>query len=147
MNPTAPILLAQHGDINPALVYGVDPQDEPVEVHRNKPQREVQHKHHSHEFDGLSSYKISLAGQLERERFIETIQSIPHSVFRIKGIVDFIGDDKPFLFQYVGGRFEFSEFNNPKMIDRFLILIGQDIRKGTDLIDWSRFFCTPQHLV
>ncbi len=44
-------------------------------------------------------------------------------------------------------RFEFSEFNNPKMPDRFLILIGQDLREGTELIDWSRFFCTPQHLV
>jgi hypothetical protein len=61
--------------------------------------------------------------------------------------VEFTDDDKPSLFQYVGGRFEFSEFNNPKMPDRFLIVIGQNIRKGTELIDWSRFFCTPQHLV
>ena len=129
MNPTDPILLTRHGDINPALVYGVDPQDEPVEVHRNKPQKEAHHKHPSHEFDGLSSYKISLAEPLERERFIETIQTLPSSVFRIKGVVDFIGDDKPLLFQYVGRRFEFSEFNNPKMPDRFLILIGQDMHK------------------
>ena len=147
MNPKAPILLAQHGDINPALVYGVDPQDEPVEAHRNKLQREAHHQHHSHAFDGLSSYKISLAGPLERERFIETIQALPRSVFRIKGVVEFTDADKPLLFQYVGGRFEFSEFNNPKMPDRFLILIGQYIRKGSELIEWSRFFCTPQHLV
>ena len=146
MNPTAPILLTRHGDINPALVYGVDPQDESVEVHRNEVQKKAHHKHHSHEFDGLSSYKISLADPLERGHFIEAIQSLPSSVFRIKGVVDVIGDDKPLLFQYVGGRFEFSEFNNPKMPDRFLILIRQDFREGTDLIDWSRFFCTPQHL-
>ena len=142
MNPTAPILLTRHGDINPALVYGVDSQDEPVEVHRNKLQKEAHHKHHSHENDGLSSYKISLVEPLDRERFIETIQTLPSSIFRIKGVVDFIGDDKPLLFQYVGGRYEFSEFNNPKMPNRFLILIGQNIRKGTDLIDWSRFLCT-----
>jgi G3E family GTPase len=129
MNPTAPILLTRQGDINPALVYGVDPQDEPVEAHRNKLQRETHHKHHSHEFDGLSSYKISLAGPLKRERFIETIQSIPRSVFRIKGVVEFTDDDKPLFFQYVGGRFEFSEFNNPKMSDRFLVLIGQNMHK------------------
>ena len=147
MNPTAPILLTRHGDINPALVYGVDPQDEPVEVHRNELQRDAHHKHHSHKFDGLSSYKISLADPSERERFIEAIQSTPRSVFRIKGVVEFTDAEKPLLFQYVGGRFEFSEFNNPKMSDRFLVLIGQDIRKGTDLIDWSRLFCTPQHLV
>jgi G3E family GTPase len=147
MNPTAPILLTQHGDINPALVYGVDPQDESVEVHRNEVQKKTHHKHPSHEFDGLSSYKISLSDPLEREHFIEAIQSTPRSVFRIKGVVEFTDDDKPSLFQYVGGRFEFSEFNNPKMPDRFLIVIGQNIRKGTKLIDWSRFFCRPQYLV
>ncbi len=31
--------------------------------------------------------------------------------------------------KYVGGRFEFSEFNNPKLPDRFLILIGQAMQK------------------
>jgi G3E family GTPase len=146
MNPTALILLTRHGDINPALVYGVDPQDEPVEVHRNKLPKDAHHKHHTHENDGFSSYKISLAEPMKRERFIETIQSLPSSIFRIKGVVEFIGGDKTLLFQYVGGRFEFSEFNNPKMPERFLILIGQDFRKGTDLIDWARFFCTPQDL-
>jgi hypothetical protein len=40
-----------------------------------------------------------------------------------------------------------SCFNNPKIPDRFLILVGQDFREGTELIDWSRFFCMPQHLV
>ena len=33
------------------------------------------------------------------------------------------------IFQYVRGRFEFSEFANPKMAERFLILIGQNIQK------------------
>lgn len=113
MNPTAPILLTRHGDIHPALVYGVDPQDEPVEGLPSKLQKEAHHKHHSHENDGLSSYKISLADPLERERFIETIHSLPSSVFRIKGVVDFIGDDKPLLFQYVGGALSF-----PSLITR-----------------------------
>lgn len=131
INPAAPILSAQQGDINPALVYGVDPQDEPVGEHRNKLLREAHHTHHSHEFDGLSSYKISLAGPLERKCFIEAIQFMPRTVFRIKGVVEFSDANKPLLFQYVGGRFEFSEFNNPKMSDRFLILIGQNIPTKT----------------
>jgi len=131
INSAAPILAIQHGDINPALVYGVDPQDEPVEVHQNKFQRGAHQMHHSHEFDGLSSYKISFAGPLERGRFIETVQSLPRTVFRIKGVVEFINDDIPLLFQYVGGRFEFSEFHNPKLSERFLIFIGQKIPTKT----------------
>jgi G3E family GTPase len=105
-------------------------------VDGGKLQREAHLKHHSHGFNELSSYKISLAGPLERERFIETIQSIPRSVFRIKGVVEFTDAHKPLLFQYVGGRFDLSEFNNPTLSDRFLILIGQNIRKESELIDW-----------
>ena len=140
INPTAPILSTLYGDINPALVYGVDPQDEPVEDHGEKHRGIAHQSHHSHEHDGLSSLKISFSEPLDKEHFIETIRSIPHTIFRIKGIIDFIDEYKPMLFQYVGGHFEFSEFNNPKMAERFLILIGKDIRKGENPIDWSRFF-------
>jgi G3E family GTPase len=55
------------------------------------------------------------------------------NVFRIKGVVNLADTEKPMLFQYVRGRFEFSEFNNPNVRDRFLIFIGQDLQK--DLID------------
>jgi G3E family GTPase len=66
---------------------------------------------------------------LEKEGFIGAIQSLPDTVFRVKGIVEFTENSRPLLFQYVRGRFEFSEFNNPKMSERFLTLIGQDIQK------------------
>jgi G3E family GTPase len=87
--------------------------------------------HQSHEHDGVSSYKISFTAPLERKRFINSIKAVPRSIFRIKGVVEFTDANKPLLFQYVGGRFEFSEFNNPKMPDRFLILIGQNIEKDS----------------
>ena len=60
---------------------------------------------------------------------------MPPAVFRIKGVVDLTDTGKAMLFQYVRGRFEFSEFNNPNVQDRFLIFIGQYLQK--DLIDAS----------
>lgn len=50
-------------------------------------------------------------------------------ITRGKGVLDFHDSVKPHLFQYVNGRFEFSELHNPAMTERFLTLIGQNIKK------------------
>ena len=129
INPAAPIFTSVRGDVNPNLLYGVDPLDDPTAEYRKEFQEEKIHDHQSHEHDGLSSYKISFTRPLEKEGFIGAIQTLPHTVFRVKGVVEFMDADQPLLFQYVRGRFEFSEFNNSKLSERFLILIGQDIQK------------------
>jgi G3E family GTPase len=129
INFSAPILTTVRGDINPALIYGVDPMEDPVVFTKKKSGKNQIQRHHTHERDGFSSYKISFNGPLEKEGFIGAIQSLPDTVFRVKGIVEFTENSRPLLFQYVRGRFEFSEFNNPKMSERFLTLIGQDIQK------------------
>jgi G3E family GTPase len=137
INPAAPVLTSVRGDINPALIYGVDPMDDPAAFDRKKLQEDKINRQHTHEVDGFSSYKISFDRPLEKEGFIEAIQALPDTVFRIKGVVEFTDADQPLLFQYVRGRFEFSDFTNPKMSERFLILIGQDIQKEPIATDFS----------
>mgnify|MGYP001039597059 CR=1 FL=1 len=129
INPNAPILSTKQGDINPSLIYGIDPQDIKEITYTKDLDGETHRHYYSHKEDGLSSYKISFSKPLKREPFLDGIKALPHSIFRIKGILDFIDSKTPLLFQYVGGRFEFSEFNNPRMADRFLVLIGQDLQK------------------
>ena len=145
INPAAPILTAVHGDINPALIYGADPMDDPAACYPKKSQEDKINRHHTHEGDGFSSHKISFGRPLKKEGFIEAIQTLPDTIFRVKGIVEFTDGDRPLIFQYVRGRFEFSEFTNPKISERFLILIGQDIQKEwidtaftNDLFDVNR---------
>ena len=129
INPTAPIVTTRQGDINPALLYTADPQNSREITGQNAYQGEELNIHPSHEEYGLSTYTISFSEALDRDRFLETIESLPPNVFRIKGVADFNDTNKPLLFQYVGGRFELSEFNNPNLTDRFLIFIGQDLQK------------------
>jgi G3E family GTPase len=135
INPVAPILATVRGDINPAMLYGVDMQENQLSNHRKEPKALSESLHPSHQHDGLSSVKISFEEPLDRTSFIKAVKAMPNKIFRVKGVVDFKDADKPLLFQYVGGRFEFSEFNNLKMSDRFLVLIGQDIQKGSELIE------------
>lgn len=128
INPTAPVISTTHGDINPALIYGVETQD--VETrHNEKHSEEANHIPRSHESLGFSSHRISFKNPLNKNLFIDRIKSIPPSIFRIKGVIDLVDTGKPMLFQYVRGRFEFSEFNNPKVKERFLIFIGQYLQK------------------
>lgn len=129
INPAAPILSTTKGDINPSLIYGIDPQDIKEIIHTKDLQGETHHHYNSHKDDGLSSYKVSFSRPLDRELFLDAIRSFPRTIFRIKGVIDFVDSKIPLLFQNVGGRFEFSEFNNPNLTDRFIILIGQDIQK------------------
>ena len=132
INPNAPIMSSLHGDINPALIYGFDSQAGAAFNPDDTVQGEA---HKSHESDGLSSFKISFPQPVARKRFDKMIEALPSSIFRIKGVVDFIGSGGPLLFQSVGGRSEFSQFTNPKMTDRFLVLIGQNIQNVTELAD------------
>ncbi|MDY6987534.1 MAG: GTP-binding protein [Thermodesulfobacteriota bacterium] len=134
VNPVVPILSTAHGDIQPALLYGIDMEQTRRPDHKEAAQDQREPHHPSHEQDGLSSLKISFAEPLDRTRFIKAVEAMPPQVFRSKGVVDFTDADTPVLFQYVGGRFELSEFHHPNMSDRFLVLIGQDIDRAAGLI-------------
>ncbi len=135
LNPNAPIVTTKRGDINPALIYGVDPQD--IEELAYK---ESLNTHHSHEYDCLSSIKIDLNTPLDRELFLKKIRDISKYIFRIKGIVEFEDNDSPMIFQFVAGRYEISEYRNPKFKNRFLILIGQNIKKNLSLYNFGSTF-------
>lgn len=127
INKTAPIIPVVHGDINPALLYEIDSQDIKEIRQKRSSQTSPSHTIRSHENDGIQSLTMRVTKPLEKEVFIKIITSLPHTVFRMKGVLDFHNSAKPNLFQYVNGRFEFSEFSNPKMQERFLTLVGQHI--------------------
>ncbi|MBN2516263.1 MAG: GTP-binding protein, partial [Deltaproteobacteria bacterium] len=127
INGYAPILSVDHGHINPALLYGINPQE--FRERKVLPEdRESSHDmQYSHEHDGLQSITIHFPMPVEKGLFLEKTASLPPALFRVKGVIDFRDYATPYLFQYVNGRSEISEFNNPGMRERFLTLIGQDI--------------------
>jgi G3E family GTPase len=129
INETAPLIPVTQGDINPVLLYGIDQQDL-VEIQKREDRRNVPTRTDtSHEKDGLQSITIPISRSLDRDRFIEIITSLPNTFFRMKGILDFNDSAEPHLFQYVNGRFEFSELHNPSMAKRFITVIGQNMEK------------------
>lgn len=119
-NPHAPVFTTTNGELHPALVLDAEthPTASSCELGRG-----LQHVSHIHE--GLWSKSVRLHRPLQRETFLETVNLLPASVFRAKGVIEFEGSPQALLFQYVGGRYEISLFPSPSDSDRFLTLIGK----------------------
>lgn len=144
LNPHALQVPATHGSVNPGLLYEFglstvadDQNKDSANLHAHSPT-------HNHKHDHINSHKITCASRLNSDQLIKVLEDIPASVFRIKGIVDLVGRG-PTLVQFVGGRFNLSEYQNPNVTDRFLVLIGQDLNPVISAIEQLNFAHSGMH--
>jgi G3E family GTPase len=129
INPKAPQFCTTQGDLNPALIFDAD-DSAGLDPLRKKsaagpmPQEESS-IHPTHAAAGLWSKSLRLPRALDREKFMQAVESLPPTVFRVKGILEFSDSPQPMLFQYVAGRFELSLFPQHAITDRFLTVIAR----------------------
>ena len=130
-NPFASIHPTTQGYINPGLIYDLDVSQ--TEIEKNNQQNTKNDvsilptpKGHKHSHNGISSVKIELVKPVDIEAFIKVIESMPPSVFRLKGIVN-LGAGQAVLVQYVCGHYDISNFQNPNVTDRFIVIIGHEL--------------------
>lgn len=129
LNPRAPQFCTIQGDLNPALIFdaddsaGSDPNRKKSGV-GSLPQA-ISSVHPTHIEAGVWFKSMRLYRALDREKFTQAVGSLPSSVFRAKGLLDFEDSDETMLFQYVCGRFELSVFPKQGIRDRFLTFIGR----------------------
>jgi G3E family GTPase len=139
IKPNAIVFTTTQGDLNPALIFDVEDRlvekknASPVVTGLKFPIRT------SHVHDGLWCKTLSISGPLNRKDFLSAVESLPPTVFRIKGILEFSDSPHPMLFQYVAGRFELSPFHEPAVADRFLTVIAQ----GEGQEDFFSFIPAP----
>jgi G3E family GTPase len=127
LNQSAPIITCRNGDVNPSLLFGSDHLDKEENNCQASVRREPGTSCSTHALEGITSMKVKLPCPLRKEQFLRLVESMPESVFRMKGIIDFFDHPTSLVFQYVAGRYEFSEFRNPVITDRFLVIIGQNL--------------------
>jgi G3E family GTPase len=131
-NPFASIHPTTQGYINPGLIYDLDvtrPEIKESDHTHNDLSDSTTHSHkHSH--DGISSVKIDLEQPVDMDDFIMIVESMPPSVFRLKGIVS-IGAGQAVLVQYVCGHYDISNFQNPNVTERFIVIIGHELESTT----------------
>jgi G3E family GTPase len=129
INPRAPLFCTTQGDLNPGLIFDAD---DSVGFDLNKKKstlgsvlQEVSVMHPTHAAAGLWSKSLRLPRALDREKFMQAVKSLPRSIFRAKGLIDFVDGEETMLFQYVCGRFELSVFPQKGIQHRFLTFIGR----------------------
>jgi G3E family GTPase len=129
INPRAPMFDTIQGDLNPALIFDADDSAgiEPTSKKSTAGSwlQPLSPVHPTHAETGLWSKSLRLPRALDREKFMQAVESLPRSIFRAKGLIDFAGGDETMLFQYVCGRFELSVFPKHGVRDRFLTFIGR----------------------
>ncbi|MGE5255461.1 MAG: CobW family GTP-binding protein, partial [Hyphomicrobiales bacterium] len=129
INPRAPVFCTTQGDLNPALIFDADDSAGFGSGVMRAAESSMRPKdvagHATHAEAGLWAQSLRFTGALDREKFTRVVTSLPPSVFRAKGLVDFTDSDETMLFQYVCGRFELSVFPRRERSERFLTLIGR----------------------
>ena len=129
INSRAPVFCTTRGDLNPALIFDADDSSGPgpggQKTGAGSAIRDVLPVHTTHAEAGLWSRSLRLSGALDRQKFTHAVASLPQSVFRAKGLIDFTDSHETMLFQYVCGRFELSVFPKRGVRERFLTLIGR----------------------
>jgi G3E family GTPase len=122
------VFCTSQGDLNPALIFDADDIAglglQGMKTAAGSTRAEPAARHVAHAEAGLWSRSLRLSRPLDREKFIQAVESLPQSVFRAKGLVDFTGSDETMLFQYVCGRFELSVFPKRGVRERFVTFIG-----------------------
>jgi len=132
INPRAIIFTTIRGDLNPSLIFDTGSPLDEKEKSRATLGAELP-VFNVHARDGLWCKTLAVPRPLDREQFLSAIESMPLTVFRVKGIVEFSDDPTPMVFQYVAGRFELSKLSSAETKERFLTIIAQG--KESDLAD------------
>jgi len=131
-NPYATVIHAVHGGINPGLLYDFGLAVDVVNVEETR-LNDGANVSHAHTHDDLISHKVDCPNLMETRHLTEFLENVPPNVFRIKGVVDLVERGST-LVQFVGGRFNLSEFKNPNVAERFLVLIGHELDPVADTI-------------
>lgn len=126
LNPNAPVAATCHGDVNPAMILGVDDRPGPESCGIAPPfGADSRGSHQTHDDDHLWSRTLRLPKILDRQAFIKAITSLPPSIFRVKGLIELADPQQTTLLQYVAGRWDITPFPASQVGDRFLTFIGK----------------------
>ncbi len=91
----------------------------------------------THLEDNISSMKISLPKALSKSHFQRYLKSLPKTIFRLKGIVQFEDEPTQSIVQYIKGEYTFLAQHEENNNETFLVYIGKHVGES--------FIPSPSH--
>ena len=122
LNPNAPILSMDSEDANPVQLYGLNLLQRAMS-NRSLPFRCREKTNRN--FDRLSCFRIDFHKAVDSQALLDHLNELSPELYRVEGIIDVKNGRVPQQFKYVRGRVEFSEYPDPSVADRFIILVSK----------------------
>ena len=123
LNPDAPILSLESDEANPTRLYGQNLLQKALS--KQSVPFGCREKNNS-DFDRLSCYRIDLKSATNRKQFLNHLSKLNTDLYRAEGIVDLNNNRLPQHFKYVRGKYEFFNYPDNTVTDRFVILISKE---------------------
>lgn len=108
MNPESVLVTARHCAVEPSLLFDTDYGDD--KRHPQPALAHGDHDSHHHEKGGFESFYFKDQTPLDRKKLIHFLESLPPTLFRLKGWVRF-PDASAFL-DFTGGRYRIEPVDN-----------------------------------
>ena len=124
VNPRALVLEAEHGDIPFGLLHDPTLAREGLAWDDLLPHF---HEHGTHAGEGFAARTLLLEAPVPAEALGPALERAAARAFRVKGIVDVLGEECPVLVQAVAGRLETSPLRGHARPERFLVCIGREL--------------------
>lgn len=108
MNPGSILVTARYCAVEPSLLFDTDYGDE--KRHPHTTERHGDHDSPHHEKGGFQSFSFKDQAPLNRKKLVDFLESLPPTLFRLKGWVRFT-DASAFL-DFTGGRYRIEPVDN-----------------------------------
>lgn len=118
INDKAIIETSEFGHVNNGLFFIDD------KLHQNK-KKLITLRAKSHVHEKIASLTIKDMPSIELNDFIKKFNNVPTGILRMKGLLQFKGEDNPMLVQYVSGKYEISKWDTD-FNETFLVIIGKE---------------------
>jgi G3E family GTPase len=119
--PTATLFYRHSLDLS--LLFGVAyPHEIPSSTLPNT------HDHHHFEHEGVEVFRVTSDDVFELERLQSALESLPKTLWRLKGIVHLIGYSQSFILNFAYGRYTLEDYRGSFEHRCDLIFIGKNIR-------------------
>ncbi len=137
INPRAPIIRTVHTSIQPGLLFSMEDDTDVLRVpepeataagndHRGRVSEGPDTDIHA---QGIISFSVRIPGVFDPQRFIQYLDQVPDSVYRLKGVVRIAGTKQAQLVQYVSSRYELTNHYGSGIEPNTLVFIGRDMNK------------------
>ena len=127
INPHATILDTIYARVNPGLFLAME---EDIRVPMMKEDR-TSLECKDWDAQQIRTFTLILPGDLKEPCFMQFLDGLPDSVYRLKGVIKIKGREQPQLLQYVVHRYEISNFLEKNMEPNTLVFIGRNLDENT----------------